>query len=144
MARPPSGMSTRRQPYIGRPSSSWMSQQSSCTRSSHRLRTAAVSWRAKGHTYTVVCVCVYVCVCVCVCVTYFLLYFHATNPIPTSSVFLLPSVPSYTPTLRSPLLYADSRCPSFPIFNRLLVSSVPFFPPRFSHARALAVTSTLH
>ena len=68
MAQPSSLIATRRQPYLGRPCSDWRSQQASHTGISHRLHTASVPWRAKGHTYTVVCVCVCVCVCLCVCV----------------------------------------------------------------------------
>ena len=44
-----------------------------------------------------------------VCVTYLLSSLYATTPILTSSVFPLPSVPSYTTTPRFPLLYADNQ-----------------------------------
>ena len=91
-----------------------------------------------------VCVCVWVCVCVCVCVTYISSSSYATTPILNSSVFLLPSVPSYTPTPISPLLYADNRSSPFPLpYNRPFLS-FPFCLPRFSHARAQEVTSPLH
>ena len=68
MARPPLSISTCRQPFLGRTCSNQRFQRGSCTGSSHRFHTAAVPWRAEGHTYTVVCVCVGVWVCVCVCV----------------------------------------------------------------------------
>ena len=91
-----------------------------------------------------VCVCVCGCVCVCVCVTYISSSSYATTPILNSSVFLLPSVPSYTPTPISPLLYADNRSSPFPLpYNRPFLS-FPFCLPRFSHARAQEVTSPLH
>ena len=84
-----------------------------------------------------------VCVCVCVCVTYILLSFYVTTPIPILSLFSLPSVPSYTLTPRTPLLYANTCSSPFSLSSRLPVSSVPFFPPRFIHVRAQAVTSPL-
>ena len=58
MAQPPSQITTRRQPYLGRPCSDRKLQRSSCTGSSHCSHTAAVPWRAGGHAYNMVCVCV--------------------------------------------------------------------------------------
>ena len=88
--------------------------------------------------------CVFVCVCVCVCVTYILSSFYATTPIPNSSVFPFPSVPSYNLNPIYPLLYANNRSSPFPLPYNRTFSYFQFCLPRFSHARERAVTSLLH
>ena len=56
--------------------------------------------------------CVYVCVCVCVCVyvcvTYVLSNLILFNTIIVVDYLRLPNLPSYTPTLMSLLLYANT------------------------------------
>ena len=94
------------------------------------------------------CVCVYVCVCVCMCVTYILSSLYATtSPLLTSSVFPFPSPfypPSYSPTPRFPLLYADILFCLLPLSYRRPVLSVQFYLARSIHVRYRAVASLLH
>ena len=49
------------------------------------------------------------CVCVCFCVTYVLSTLILVNTILIVDCLHLPDLPSYTPTLISPLLYADTN-----------------------------------
>ena len=80
-----------------------------------------------------VCMCVYVCVCVCVCVCVYnmhLIVFLCYNSAPEFLRLLSPVFPpSYTPTPRSPLLYAGNRSVPLPRSFRLPVASVPFYLP---------------
>ena len=95
-----------------------------------------------------VCLCVCVCVCVCVCNIHLIFFLYATTSLlSTSSIFPFPSPfcpPSYTPTPRYPLLYADNLICPLPLSYRQPVLSALFYLPRSSHARAQAVASPLH
>ena len=82
MAQPPSSISTHQQTYLSRPCSNRRLQRGSCTGSSQCLHTAAVSWCAKGHTYTLVCV--------CVCVKYVLLTVYLLHFISNPNILRLP------------------------------------------------------
>ena len=99
------------------------------------------------YIYVCVYICLFVCWCVCVCVTYILSDFYATtSPLPTSSVFPLPSPicpPSYTPTPRSSLIYDNILICPRPLACLFSILSFPFFP-RSNHTRARAVSSLLY
>ena len=99
-------------------------------------------WRP--HLHRGVCLCVWVCVCVC---NIIIIVFYATPPylqsrLPPSSLSRLS--PSYTPTPRYPLLYANNHLYPVPSPVRCPVSFFRSCTPRFSHVRSQAVTSLLH
>ena len=99
--------------------------------------------------YECVCVCVCVCMCVCmyVCVTHVYLtlyllhfisdanYFHLLVPFSVPAILWPASLPCYTST---------TFPTSYPRPWIIFLSSVPSNNPRFSHARARAVTSPPH
>ena len=95
-----------------------------------------------------VCVCVFVCVCVCVFVCNIRLFDLLSTPhylrsqrAPSSHILCYPSD---TPTPRSPFLYADNYPSPCPSPCPLLLSSIPYFSPIFSHARVRTVPSLIH
>ena len=145
MAQPPSLIMTRPSPSLAIPDPI-RDHSGDFSPGAHTARTQPPSLGAPEATLTPWCV--YVCVYVCVCVTYILSSLYATtSPLPTSSVFPFPSPfcpPSYTPTQKSPLIYADTLFCPLPLSYRRPILSDQFCLPRSSHARARAVASPLH